>query len=337
MSALTEALDRILNWLQHHRPSDVSLLQPGLSEAEIEEIVADLPWRLPNDIRQLYQWKNGTRIAGEYWEFAWTFEVWAFYPLQIVVDGYRDRMKYYEYEPWHPSYGFDSPEVLSIFFSVEPTDTGYVIVDDRTQEASPVVFQSCKAGACSPIIKYASLTNMILTIAESYKTAYCANAQGYLIPDKDKTLQIWRKYNSYQITEAALAKLDQELSLELLFEVEADLIQAKHPMAVQPLIQALQKPIVTEEDLAIQGLAVKVLGELGDVRAVDHLIRTLQNENCTTRYWAAKSLGQLRDERAVEPLIIALQDSEPEVQRMARWALKQLNSGGDNRAKEVAG
>lgn len=322
MSVLTEALNLILNWLQQHRPSDVSFLQPGLSNAEIEEIVKKLPVRLPKEVCELYQWKNGTRMGVEHWEFSWTFEYWGFYPLQSAR--YERRQKYAT-----STYlvGSDSINSLNIFFSVEPTDEGYVIINER-QETCPVIFEYSKAGNCNPIIKYASLTNMMLTIAESYETAYCTDAEGYLIPDKDKTSQIWRKYNSYQITEAALAKLDQELSLELLFEVEADLIQAKHPMAVEPLIQALQKPILSEEDSAIQGLAIKVLGELGDVRAVDPLIRTLQDKNCMTRYWVAKSLGQLRDERAVQPLINALQDSEPEVQRMARWALEQLRPGG---------
>ena len=48
MSDLTEALDRIFNWLQQNHWSqfpgienEPSLLQPGLTHAEIEEIVKD--------------------------------------------------------------------------------------------------------------------------------------------------------------------------------------------------------------------------------------------------------------------------------------------------------
>jgi cell wall assembly regulator SMI1 len=42
MSTLPQALNRILKYLEAHKPEAISLLQPGLSHNEIEKIVKDL-------------------------------------------------------------------------------------------------------------------------------------------------------------------------------------------------------------------------------------------------------------------------------------------------------
>ncbi|BAY87151.1 putative esterase [Calothrix parasitica NIES-267] len=66
MSDLTNALNRIFNWLEKH-PSEkyasVDVLQPRLSYEEIERRVADLAFELPEEVYELYQWKNGTYEA----------------------------------------------------------------------------------------------------------------------------------------------------------------------------------------------------------------------------------------------------------------------------------
>ena len=40
--------------------ASVDVLQPGLSYEEIDSRVADLPFKLPEEVYQLYRWKNGT-------------------------------------------------------------------------------------------------------------------------------------------------------------------------------------------------------------------------------------------------------------------------------------
>lgn len=210
MSALTEALDRILNWLQKHSPSDVSSLQPGLSEAEIEEIVKDLPVRLPQEVCELYRWRNGSRIGGNYWEFSQVFGIWSFMPLQFAIIQYHQWNKF-DCKPWP----VDSNSFYSsnIFFNFEPIESGYVVIDE-TQKAGSVVFQYCKAGHCNLIGEYDSITAMMLTIAERYENAYYVNAEGHLIRDTNIASQIWHKYNSSHIEEATLAKREKELSME---------------------------------------------------------------------------------------------------------------------------
>lgn len=280
-------LNKIWNWLNHNRSNEISFLQPGLSEKEIEEIIADLPVRVPTEVKQLYMWRNGTIIGDYEYEYCSTFGYWGFYSLQSVVARYRQIIDYQN----NVSISSSELNKLYIFFNVEPEDIGYVLIDDKTQETSLVVFESCKAGTCSTIIKYASLTDMMQTISDWYENAHYTNYNGFLVSDNEIAYQIWRKYNSSRISEAALEKLQGELSIDLLFEAEADLLYAKHINAVEPLIEILQKPFSTLEELMLKDLAIKVLGEIGDIRAVEHISRIKDNELINTSTMALQKLG----------------------------------------------
>ncbi len=63
-SELTNALDRILKWIEQYKPWYVNYLQPGLSRGEIENLVRDLPIQLPEEVYELYQWRNGASEGG---------------------------------------------------------------------------------------------------------------------------------------------------------------------------------------------------------------------------------------------------------------------------------
>jgi len=75
--------------------------------------------------------------------------------------------------------------------------------------------------------------------------------------------------------------------------------------------------------------AARVLGQLGDPRAVEPLIIALQDEHPSVREAVASVLGEIGDPRAVEPLIIALQDEHPSVREAVASALGEI---GDPRA-----
>jgi hypothetical protein len=59
MSLVTQSCDRLLICIQEHFPWDAERFQPGLSREEIEEKARELPFLLPDDICELYQWRNG--------------------------------------------------------------------------------------------------------------------------------------------------------------------------------------------------------------------------------------------------------------------------------------
>lgn len=69
MIALVQALERISNWLEsndsHFAQKMQQQMKPGLSPEEIEQLVNKLPFRLPEEVYQIYQWRNGDMYMGE--------------------------------------------------------------------------------------------------------------------------------------------------------------------------------------------------------------------------------------------------------------------------------
>jgi HEAT repeat protein len=104
---------------------------------------------------------------------------------------------------------------------------------------------------------------------------------------------------------------------------------SRNARAFELLIQAL-----SERDWRMHKAAAKALGELGDARAVEPLIKTLADKSCLigdVREAAAEALGRLGDTRAVEPLMQSLSGHEIAVRKAAAAALGRL---GDARAVE---
>jgi HEAT repeat protein len=90
--------------------------------------------------------------------------------------------------------------------------------------------------------------------------------------------------------------------------------------ALEPLLD-----LSADEEPTLRKLAVAALGWLGDERAVEPLIQTLESdEHADIRYYAANALDKIGDERAVEPLITALADEGLFVRRAAVLALRRF-------------
>ena len=99
-------------------------------------------------------------------------------------------------------------------------------------------------------------------------------------------------------------------------------VNAAHVLG--PLIKA-----IGDQSIGYRGEAVKVLGNLGDRRAVPAAIKVLEDErgdrNGHVRPHVAVALGKLADTRAVGPLIKTLgEDAYSEVRRAAAEALDAL-------------
>jgi HEAT repeat protein len=74
--------------------------------------------------------------------------------------------------------------------------------------------------------------------------------------------------------------------------------------------------------------AAKALGDIGDTRAVEPLIKELGDINSA----AAEALGKIRDERALEPLIEALVWNEYGGRIDRKYVAEALGQLGDTRA-----
>lgn len=91
--------------------------------------------------------------------------------------------------------------------------------------------------------------------------------------------------------------------------------------AVRALIRTVENEF---EDLIVRGRAALMLGKLGDLRAVDPLIRALNAPGYQTPLNAAESLGLLGDERAIPPLVHVAENSKDRLQAVATTALERL-------------
>jgi len=92
-------------------------------------------------------------------------------------------------------------------------------------------------------------------------------------------------------------------------------------------VMGLVKALSYSKNQEVQRQAAEALGQVGDARAVEPLVVTLQDPYSTVRLQvaAAESLGKIGDGRAVEPLVAALKHPRGEVRRAAGAALRSLN------------
>lgn len=93
------------------------------------------------------------------------------------------------------------------------------------------------------------------------------------------------------------------------------------PQAVPGLLDALRTA-----NADAQQLAVRALGEIGDVRALDDLLEVLRHESMWVRGEAVQALGKLRHASAVPALIAALNDREIDVRDYAASALRRIGT-----------
>ncbi|MEH1934323.1 MAG: hypothetical protein V7L14_11495 [Nostoc sp.] len=206
MSLLTDALDRILNWLQQKKPFYASSLQPGLVYEEIEEKVKSLPFRLPREVYELYQWRNGMCCIGKGEKIAQFFHGYTFLSLENAIDQYNQLMELWDdaeldYE-WNKDLneelaemvdmtnGFIIPELnkeenelqveivnadiwKSDWFPIFYHDPqSYIIVACKHQYfafISEIYLETMEDG--EPEIIFDSLTNLMLGIAECCNTS----------------------------------------------------------------------------------------------------------------------------------------------------------------------
>ena len=91
--------------------------------------------------------------------------------------------------------------------------------------------------------------------------------------------------------------------------------------AVEPLIDVLKN----DKNGSVRLYAARALGELGDINATNPLIESLREDrNVDVRVRAARALGRLGGKIVVEPLVEALNDENPQVCITATDALIEI-------------
>ncbi|QGN07498.1 HEAT repeat domain-containing protein [Halorhabdus sp. CBA1104] len=102
----------------------------------------------------------------------------------------------------------------------------------------------------------------------------------------------------------------------------------------QRAVETLVDFIDGDGDPALQRVTLQALGEIGSHEATQAVANRLAADTDSVRSAAARALGLLGDTRAIEPLTDVLaEDDADEVRASAAWALNQI---GTERALEIA-
>lgn len=274
---LTDILERILKWKQKHFPLQVPLLQPGLSDTEINQITQGWSIQLPTEVRELYKWRNGSR-QDDLGEYAWIFDGFTFLPLQEIKVEYQPGTKENRWK--YPNDFF--PNSLNIFLTPEP-DTGYIIISEEG-EIERIEFGYWTDGCWICEMYYTSLTNMMLTLAEYREGNEYTGSIWYASKEnRNKCIQIWCKYNSFEFNDAEIEELLSRPSWESISRVVTDLIKFRNPKTSELLARIVQKISTKIEDSAIQELAAKLVYQKKDCQRIGISIKNLEEEYWQTR------------------------------------------------------
>jgi hypothetical protein len=189
MSVLTDALDRAL----HHRilleSRFAKIVLPGLSRDRILGMTAHLPYRIPEELIELYQWRNGT--APEGWDsFISCFE---FLPLENAIDTHNGY--------WHFDDLVDANE--ESYRSGLPImdcngDAHLLAIFGKDSYKAPIWCMDLELGVREQC--FDSLTAMSQTIAECYEEGlYWWNPESATFDRRNykRFLQLHQKYNQY--------------------------------------------------------------------------------------------------------------------------------------------
>lgn len=196
MQTLNESLEYMLRWMQNNLPEYGASFMPGLQFDEIIELVETLGFPLPEEIYELYQWRNGTRAEIP----SFVFPAFEFAPLnkaaeiqnEINSDPILGELFTFNNQPLFP------------FIASEGRHCA-IIISSRSTLTSPVVYIG-KQGE-GEYLAFSSVTSMMCGLAECFDTgAYYLDADGYIDIHRVQVAEVLRKHNP-QLVEQALTDI----------------------------------------------------------------------------------------------------------------------------------
>jgi hypothetical protein len=203
MLQLTDALNRIKTWLSSNYPLMAESITPGLNPEEIRSIVETLPFSLPEEVYKLYQWSGGhygealNSVAFDPYDVMYHVSLKYAIELQSILEeaDVDECVTKYINKPLFPLFDFNGTSLCSIG-------------DWADNKSSPIILVS----AINEItISYTSLTNMMLTVAESFESgAFRLDENGHKEWNKEVFFPIYLKHNS-DMLKVSIMRLKQEL------------------------------------------------------------------------------------------------------------------------------
>jgi hypothetical protein len=123
MSILTDSLELILPAIEQDFPRLVDSFLPGLPKQQIQSMIASLDLPCPEELIELYHWRNGCDIGTDRDGFPPGF---VFLPLEEVVENYvkwykePDELQVLDTIRWH--YGYQPPQLENILAPLGVTE-----------------------------------------------------------------------------------------------------------------------------------------------------------------------------------------------------------------------
>jgi len=186
MSEISSLLDQILRDAEEIGIAAGPYLNAGLSTAKIEELSANLPFRLPPDVVELYRWRNGMRLEGQLCEFR-IIPGMVIEPLEDAVLRTNELAAAVD-EPfalwkttWYSLCTNLAGHYLALDVAAIRNDGGKVIAINMESNPYPA-FQSFK--------------QMLLSIADCYKAGvYLLDEERFLVEERRLSDIIYRLHN----------------------------------------------------------------------------------------------------------------------------------------------
>jgi hypothetical protein len=211
MSNLTDALETISKWLEQNKPELFASLQPGLSINEIEaKVQVLLPARLPVEMYDLYQWRNGTNRESN--------------PIIIQVDGLicecHEGSFYISFGSGRAFQAFSALyfrplDFIGVFRHKRATllevfshhNASFVTCSNEQQVTSPLLGSDTEY--CYSEV-YPSATNLFLELAEALSSGVIFIDKGILSIDTQKEKALSQKYGKHWGEEVDMGDYENE-------------------------------------------------------------------------------------------------------------------------------
>jgi hypothetical protein len=317
MSILRDALERIFHWFNKNHPKVITSLVPGLTSSEIDEILSSLSLQIPQEVREIYKFSNGLNEQ--------IFDGLYLLSLESAIQEAKTWVNE-PYEEIAEMYKYAGKAIFPIF---QLEGDNLAVVETKGQsETSPIVLLS-HSGGTDISLKYASLTAMMLTLAESYEAGgIVIYPNGYIEAKQSSYAEAYRKYNA-EIAEIALKRFLDTLdfsgqSISILHNdlcmINGYEIEIPSGSLKAEVITILNKLLKDEQ----YDSGFTVILALEELHAVDALIQGLKHSNNWVRGRAAFTLGKIRAYEAIEFVSQLQEDSDPIVQEAVQEALEML-------------
>ncbi|MHB8845005.1 MAG: HEAT repeat domain-containing protein [Nitrospirota bacterium] len=306
-------LNELLRILEKMNIPALKEVRKGLTDDEIQAALNSLPYKVSREIKVLYKWSNGSSGRPE----LQLIPGYRMFSLNEAIKRTNIMSKIrQENTPWYERFKITS--IISTknensvrddvwnenwfpLFSVWDADYLVVVGSEKEKESSPVYYVYSEGGGS--YMAYDSITTMVQTVIKCYeKNAYLVNTKNSEIIED----------------EIAVSKITSDLNPIRTNTLLASLNVTK----IEGLVDKLK-----DKDGFVRGRALNAIILLKDSRLVEPLLEMLQEPDPDIRNMAVKGLGELRNVVAVNSLEkLAKNDSDEVVRKNAKNAMSMIHA-----------